>query len=237
MPQSVANGKALSFIDVIPLDTVNALISQVNQDRALTDLRKLTGEEEICLNNDCYTITSRFIGTTGLQWAKDYVYNELDKLGYTVEIQDWSTPDYADQNLIARKPGLIYPDEEIYFVAHLDGQMDIPAADDNASGVVSLLELARVINNRPLTYTVVLLITTGEERGTLGSQFFVDSLSQQELDAIKYVVNVDMLGYDANDDGVMELLSIISVDFAQLLADIVTAYDFNLVPLVQPGCG
>jgi acetylornithine deacetylase/succinyl-diaminopimelate desuccinylase-like protein len=237
VPQSVSFDKLGSSTIVTPIDEVWAMIGQVNQERALTDLRKLTGEEPICLDNDCYTITNREVGSPGLQWAKDYVYDELDKIGYTVEIQDWSTPDYEDQNLIIRKPGLIYPDEEIYFIAHLDGQPDISAADDNASGVVSLLEMARIIKQRVFYYTLVLLITTGEEPGYLSAQYYVDHLNQDQLDAIMYVLNVDMIGYDANQDRVMELYSGDQpLDFVQLLSDIIFTYQINLQPQIMPGC-
>src|SRR5690349_14490459 len=135
-------------------DTVRELLRQVNNDRALTDLQRLTGEEPICTDNGCFTIKDRATGSEGLQWAKDYVYQELISLEYSVEFQDWSYSGYADQNLIVRKLGKVFPGEELYFVAHLDGvdpkgAVGAPAADDNASGVVDLMELARALRNHP----------------------------------------------------------------------------------------
>ena len=237
-PQLASIEDSAKQTEIIPLEIVTEMKGEVNQDRILTDLRRLTGVEPICLNNECRTITSRLTGTPNLQLAKDYVYEVLTSLGYSVEIQDWENSGSKDQNLIVRKMGLIYPGEEIYFIAHLDTSYDCPGADDNASGVVSLLELARILKNHILSRTVVLLITTGEERGDLGAESYVNQLTPEELSAIKYAINVDMLGYDANQDGVMELLTGGTSDvFVQLLFDTMSAYELNLTPQIYTSCG
>jgi hypothetical protein len=223
---------------ISPIEAVWAMIGQINQERVLTDLRRLTGEEQICLVYGCYTINNRLTGSQGLQWAKDYIYEQLVSLGYSVELQNWSSNGNADQNLIIRKSGMVSPGEEIYFVAHIDGVNNSPAADDNASGVVSLLELARILRSRAISSTVVLLFSTGEEQGALGVQSYVDQLTPEELAAIKDVVDVDMLGYDANNDGVMELFNGNQpVDFVQLLTDIISTYQINLIPQIVSDCG
>jgi len=227
----------ITITEIPPIDVVWAMIGQVDQGNALTDLRKLTGEEMICLEQACYTITNRKTGSEGLQWAKDYIYSELVNLGYSVDVQDWSRAGYADQNFIVKKPGIISPTKEIYFVAHMDG-VDTPAADDDASGVVTLLQLARVIRHRLLNYTVVLLFSTGEEQGAQGVYSYVDQLTPEQLSAINYVVNVDMVGYDANNDGVSELWNGEQpLDFVQLLASIISAYQIDLTPQIVSDCG
>jgi acetylornithine deacetylase/succinyl-diaminopimelate desuccinylase-like protein len=191
--------------EIIPLDIVQEMIGQVDQSRTLTDLKRLTGVEPICINGNCYTITGRETGSEGLQWAKDYVYETLVNLHYSVEVLDWSSEGLADQNIVARKQGLVYPDQEIYFIAHMDGYLDNnPAADDDASGAVSLLELARILSSRSLSYSVVLFFSTGEEHGALGSHSFVEDYPARLVN-IKYLVSIEMLGYDSNGDGAMEL--------------------------------
>ena len=113
----------LNFEEVVPQDIIRELIEQVDRERALTDLRRLTGVDPICTAKGCYTITGRETGSEGLQWAKDYVYETLVSLNYSVEVLDWSFEGYSDQNIIARKQGKAYPGEEIYFSAHLDGHL------------------------------------------------------------------------------------------------------------------
>ena len=230
--------------ETLRTDIISEMLVRVSKERVLRNLSQLTGEEPICTNNGCYTITKRGTGSEGLQWTKDFIYEELVRLGYTVEVRDWSRSGYADQNLIARKPGTGSADEEIYFVAHLDGVTPdgverSPAADDNASGVVGILELARVLSNHTFRSSVVLLFSTGEEHGALGVRSYVDQLSPEQLSAIRYVVDVEMLGYDADRDGVMQLWSgdhHPSQHFAQMLSEIINNYQLDLVPRVVTGC-
>jgi hypothetical protein len=224
-------------LEISPLSIVKEMIDKVNQERALTDLKRLSGVEPICINGNCYTITGRETSSEGLQWAKDYVRQTLVSLHYSVEVLDWSDGGYADQNIVARKPGLVYPNQEIYFIAHLDGYLvNNPAADDDASGAVSLLELARILSNQALKYSVVLFFSTGEEHGSLGSHSFVEDYPKR-LANIKYLVSVEMLGYSSNNDGAMELWNGEQpVEFVQLLSDIINAYQIGLVPEIVTGC-
>jgi Peptidase family M28 len=229
--------------DIIPLDVVWDMLGQVNQDRALDDLRQLTGEEPICLGYGCYTIIHRLTGSQGLNWAQDYLYENLVDLGYDVEFIDWSSSGLADQNLIARKDGVLNPTEEVYFVSHVDGfrsyETNFPAADDNASSVVNGLELARIMSNYEFERTLVLFFSSGEEQSALGVKAYLDQLSPEELGAIKYVVNRDMTGYDGNGDRVMELFHgghPPSIALTQMMSEIIEAYQLNLVPIAVAGC-
>jgi len=240
-----ASIKELSQTTVIsPTEVVWEMLGQVDRDRVLNDLRRLTGEEPICANSGCYTITNRLTGSEGLHWAKDYICEDLVGLGYSVESRDWSRSGLADQNLIARKLGVFSPTEEVYFVAHVDGvrtgvEERFPAADDDASGVVDNLELARILSSSSFSRTVVLLFSTGEEQGNLGVQSYIDQLSPTELSSIRYVVNVDMVGYDANRDGVMELWPgdhSPSLALAQMMSETIRAYQLDLAPTLVVGC-
>lgn len=221
------------------------MLAMIDPERVLTDLRRLAGEEPICTNSGCETITTRLTGSSGLQKAKEYVYEELVRLNYAVETRDWSRDGHTDQNLVARKTGIISPDEEIYFIAHLDGRnLDgiarSPAVDDDSSGVVDILELARILSHYTFGPTVVFLFSTGEEYGALGVRSYLDQLSNEELNKIKYAINVDMVSYDANGDGVMELWSgddPSSLELAEALSEVVTSHQFSLVPTIITGCG
>ena len=224
---------------ISPTQVVWEMLAQVNQDRALNDLRQLTGESPICTSTGCYTIANRVTGSEGLHWAMDYLYEELLSLGYSVEFRDWSRSGYVDRNLIARKQGVFSPTEEVYFVAHVDG-VSSPAADDDASGVVDNLELARVLSSRPFSRTVVLFFSTGEEKGTLGVKSYLAQLSPEELSSIKTVVDVDMVGYDANHDGVMQLWhggDTQSLALTQMMSETIRAYQLDLIPQLAEGCG
>ncbi len=235
---------AIAATTAVQDPVVGELLQQVNRDRALNELRQLSGEIPICVDTGCTTISNRFTGSIGLDWAMDYLHGNLAGMGYSTELRDWSASGYAGQNLIARKEGAVTPNEEIYVVAHVDGIRSTggrgPAADDNASGTVDLLELARIIRGYPFEHTIVLLFSTGEEQGTLGVTSYFKNLSQVELSRIKFAIDIDMIGFDDNGDRVMELWhggDPASVALAQMMSDTIQAYQLQLDPRLVTGCG
>lgn len=227
-----------------PDPNVEGMLRQVNRDRALNDLRQLSGEIPICVSTGCNTIADRKTGSVGLGWATDYLYQNLTSLGYQTEFWNWSAAGYSDRNVIAGKLGVVTPNEEIYIVAHIDGvkltEARYPAADDNASGVVDLLELARALKDRAFQRTIVLLFSTGEEQGRRGVEAYFDHLSPEERSRIKYAVDIDMIGFDGNDDHVMELWhggDRRSMALTQVMSDVIRAYGLALDPRMVTGCG
>jgi hypothetical protein len=228
---------------ITPTETIWKMLAEVDRERAEAALRRLTGEEPLCIRAGCYTLTHRLTGSEDLGWATDYLYENLAALGYTVEFQHWSRSGHTDRNLIARKTGVLTPTEEIYLVAHADGAKGSaerhPAADDNASSVVNGLELARVFSDHIFGRTIVLFFSTGEEQGTQGARYYLDGLSPSELNAIKYVINRDVTGYDANGDAVMVLGHgdhPPSVALAQVMSAVIDAYQLDLNPHVIASC-
>ena len=113
------------------------------------------------------------------------------------------------QNVVAFLPGsdVALRNQVVVIGAHLDhlgrsstGALDPEArdairngADDNASGSAAVLELARLIANRPLRRSVLFVNFSGEELGLLGSQYFVDH-SPVPVDSIVAMLNFDMVG-------------------------------------------
>ncbi len=68
----------------------------------------------------------------------------------------------------------------------LDAESDAPGANDDASGVALMIELARVLAKEPLDSTVVLMATSGEEQGLFGARLH----AQDALEAGKNIVAV-----------------------------------------------
>ncbi|MGI4736981.1 MAG: VanZ family protein [Janthinobacterium lividum] len=108
---------------------------------------------------------------------------------------------YQTQNLAAIVRGRTQPDSFLVITAHYDhlGMMGkkayFPGANDNASGVALLLELAAHYarpENKP-TCSVVFLLFGAEEAGLLGSRYFV-AHPLLPLPRIKFLVNLDLLG-------------------------------------------
>lgn len=78
--------------------------------------------------------------------------------------------------------------------AHHDSVPGSPGANDDASGVATAIELARVMANMP-TDTELRFVTFGaEELGLLGSYQYVETLTQDERDRIVGMFQMDMVG-------------------------------------------
>ena len=108
---------------------------------------------------------------------------------------------YPTQNLAAVVRGSTQPDSFLIVSAHYDhlgrmgSQVYFPGANDNASGVALLLELAAHYarpENRPAC-SVVFLLFGAEEAGLVGSRYFV-AHPLVPLKRIKFLVNLDLLG-------------------------------------------
>jgi hypothetical protein len=69
-----------------------------------------------------------------------------------------------------------------------------PGADDNASGVAVLLELARALAGRPHPRSIVFAVFTGEEAGRLGSRHYLQQAGAYPVERMIAMVNLDTVG-------------------------------------------
>lgn len=130
---------------------------------------------------------------------------------------------YRTQNVVGYVPGMQFPDSFIVFTAHYDhlGRMGkeniFPGANDNASGVSMLLNLAKHYSKNPLPFSVVFIAFAGEEAGLLGSEYFVRN-PLIPLKQIKFLLNMDLLG--TGDDGLMVVNGEVFPDHFNLMESI-----------------
>lgn len=105
------------------------------------------------------------------------------------------------QNIIGYIEGKEKPGQYIAFSAHYDhlGRMGaetyFPGANDNASGVAMMLNLARYFSkpgNKP-KYSIAFMAFTGEEAGLLGSRHYTQN-PFFPLEDIKFLLNLDLFG-------------------------------------------
>ena len=85
----------------------------------------------------------------------------------------------------------------------LDFTSDAPGADDNASGVAAMLELARVFAQHPTKATIVFAAFDGEEQGLYGSAFAARQLAAAGVN-VKGVLDLDTIGTPLGGNGVRE---------------------------------
>jgi leucyl aminopeptidase len=203
---------------------VEALQEDLTADQWLSWIELLSGQKPVEINGESYTITSRyteilFNGDPDAR-AFDFVHDQLTLWGYednsTLLVEEYMPFDYDTEtpwkNLIAVIPGTDpeLAKEEILLTAHLDSiTADVPegaapGADDNATGVATLLEAARVLKGRSFKRTIKLVFFSGEERGLHGSRAYAAAHADELVDAVG-VINLDMFGYDADNDRCFEL--------------------------------
>lgn len=101
--------------------------------------------------------------------------------------------DSYSQNIIGTMNSDKLNAQTIVIGAHYDC-VDTPGANDNGSGAVSLLEIARILSSRNLDYNIKFVAFGAEEVGLVGSKEYVNSLTQSELNNIKCMINIDMVG-------------------------------------------
>ncbi|MDP4266481.1 MAG: M28 family peptidase [Bacteroidota bacterium] len=123
----------------------------------------------------------------------------------TLNIKNQFLKDYSTRNIIGCIPGKICPDSFIVFTAHYDHlgilgkNTRFPGANDNASGVSLLMDLARYYIADSLRYSVAFIFTSAEELGLIGSKYYTEN-PEFPLDKIKILINFDLVG--TGEDGI-----------------------------------
>jgi aminopeptidase N len=167
------------------------------------------------------SLAGRGLGTPQLDRAADYIARQFAAAGlqpggdngshYQAWQQQVDLPGASVtlKNVVAVLPGSDprHEGESLVIAAHYDhmglGEVNgrhedrgiiHPGADDNASGVAVMLELARSLKGKSLPRTLVFVAFTGEETGLLGSRHYVQQSSPYPADGIIAMLNLDTVG-------------------------------------------
>ena len=133
----------------------------------------------------------------GLAYAQGNAFKEeIAKKGTTIlSLKARHESKLTSLNVIAKKkPKKSTGNEKAVVVSsHYDSVVGAPGANDNASGTGLVLELARAFQNVETDKEIRFITFGSEETGLLGSDYYVNSLSQKERDRILGVFNADMV--------------------------------------------
>lgn len=151
--------------------------------------------------------TRHFGDVKTLDLAANYIQAELKKTTERVEIQSYQVDSEKFHNIIAHfGPKIDYTatyengqPKPIIIGAHYDVHEDTMGADDNASGVAGLLELARIFAKKPPTIPVQIVAYTLEEppnfrTDSMGSRQHAASLMLAGIQP-ELVMVLEMIGY------------------------------------------
>ncbi|NWF70902.1 MAG: M20/M25/M40 family metallo-hydrolase [Chloroflexi bacterium] len=157
----------------------------------------------------------------GIGAARDYVANQMQQisqqsqgnLSLTVQPFEFTYRDlpYVGYNVIGILNGTQPGAGVIIVGAHYDSisfdfensTTNAPGANDNATGVAALLELARIISQRPHRQTIVFVAFGAEEIGRLGSMAFARDYVQAYNLPVMAMLNLDIIGSSTGPGGAM----------------------------------
>jgi Zn-dependent M28 family amino/carboxypeptidase len=234
------------------MDEIEKILNQVSIERLRKHIQALEG------------IRNRLTAPQGLEKAEGALRSILEELGYPVHLHPFSYAGKEFHNIIASQPGTRCPDEHVIVLAHFDTERDTPGADDNASGVAALLELARLFRPVAFERTIHYVAVNLEERqdegsldesGLLGSRALAAHARESDLNLLGVIVfdTIAFAGDDLSQQAPKGLPfsfpeegNFIAVAGNQASAGLVSGYtnaiqryhlDLPSMPLVLPGNG
>lgn len=130
--------------------------------------------------------------------AADYIVEQFMSSGYRVEFQEYTVENKKVKNILAIKEGAKLTQEVIIVGAHYDSCFN-PGADDNASGIAGLLELAKMMANKNVNRTIEFIAFVNEEppffkTDRMGSRVYAKK-ARVENRNIKAVIVLDSIGF------------------------------------------
>lgn len=191
--------------------------------------------------------------------AKGLIINNLDKFTWSVALEKDAFPiiyiqkdaikhtmlemeidlfsvqiNHQTQNVIGSVKGKVYPDSFIVITAHYDhlgmfGNSVFPGANDNASGIAMMLDLANYISKNPLDFSVLFIAFAGEEAGLLGSYYYTQN-PLIPLHKMALLLNLDLMA--TGDKGLTAVNATIFPDEFKLLQFI--NEQGNFLPTINP---
>jgi len=242
-------GKPRTAISKDPL--VEAMIGKVTKQAINDAIADLSGEREITVDGEPYTITTRDTDSgTPIEMATEFIHEQMQALGISVSFHEWDSDEYSGRNVIGVLPGAAASPKIVLMVAHLDSTNDTtdnpedpaPGADDDGSGCAALLVAAAAMKNARFANTIQFVFTTGEENGLLGSEAYAQKL-HDEGKPVAAVVNLDMIAYSTQENPIQNLHTRVASDpigyaqdmvIANLFVDVVNAYGLSgsLMPVI-----
>ncbi|MBQ1041255.1 MULTISPECIES: M20/M25/M40 family metallo-hydrolase [unclassified Micromonospora] len=194
---------------------LTALLREIDRRRIEATVRRLAAF------GTRHTLSSQTDPVRGIGAARDWIHAQLS--GYaaasggrmSVELQSYVQQPASRiptattiTNVVATLRGDVTPERVYVITGHYDSRAtdvmdavsDAPGADDDASGVAVVMELARVLSTRRTEATIVLAAVAAEEQGLYGSAYLAAQLKAAGAD-VQAMFSNDIVGSSTADDG------------------------------------
>ena len=189
-----------------PVVEAPAPATAVSHEQLLADVRILSADD----------MEGRDTGAPGGERARNYIVSRLEAIGVGAPPMGRLQPFEAQgrtregpktfngTNILGLIEGTRVPDRYIVISAHYDhvgmnGGQTYNGADDNASGVATMLDIAERLKAAPPEHSVIIVAFDGEERGLLGAKHFVQA-PPVPLASMAMNLNFDMIARAETDN-------------------------------------
>jgi Zn-dependent M28 family amino/carboxypeptidase len=198
-----------------PDEELKFMLSQIDPSRIKAIIEKLVSF------GTRHTLSSQTNPVRGIGAARDWVASEMRRMaspsqgrmtvsvpGYEQAPQGRITAPVRISNILARLEGSADP-ERVYVVSGhydsmpsnvLDFDADAPGANDDASGVAVVMELARIMAIHRPRSTILFAVVAGEEQGLFGSSFMAKTLKSNNTN-VEAMLNNDIVGNPRGSKG------------------------------------
>lgn len=129
------------------------------------------------------------------QMARTHILQALAAAGWETQQQSFAADGIRGTNLVAIHPGIDPQQGTVLLGAHYDTVARSPGADDNASGVATVLEVARLLAAVETPRTLELVLFDQEETGLWGSEAVAADWAARPEMGDRVAVILDMIGY------------------------------------------
>jgi len=136
---------------------------------------------------------------TTMEAAVSYIQRQFTEIGDTPTLQTYSVANTESSNIIIERLGATIPDQIVIVGAHYDTVISTPGADDNASAVAMLIEVARLLKPRKLRRTLRFVAFANEEpphfhMDTMGSQQYARACRKADENIVGMIC-LEMVGF------------------------------------------
>lgn len=213
---ALAAGPAAAQQVVVRDPEISRYVSRVSVDSLKTTVQKLVSF------GTRHTLSRTTDPAKGIGAARNWVLSRFRQLSnasggrLTAELQSWTLragerridKDHDIANVVATLKGTDPSDPRVFVISgHLDSraldimnrEIDAPGANDDGSGVATVLEAARLLAASKFPATVVFLVVSGEEQGLYGAEYFAKQAFENKT-VIEAVLNNDTMGSSAGSE-------------------------------------
>ena len=198
------------FSQVAEDSEIKKMITEIKAENLEATVRKLVSF------GTRHTLSDTKSKTKGIGAAQQWVKSEFDKYALesngrlTAEIDYFTVKadgkrinkDSQLGNVMATLKGSDPTDNRVLIISgHLDSRVsdvmniksDAPGANDDASGVAAVMELAKVMSKRSFSATIIFVAVVGEEQGLIGARYLAEKAKESNWNIIA-MLNNDMIG-------------------------------------------